>query len=46
MTEDSNYLDMCADFEIIYGADENQSVIDAFAYQMEANLDHWSSYQE
>lgn len=45
MTED-NLLDQMMDFEIIYGADENESVIDAFAYQMEANLDHWSSYQE
>lgn len=46
MTEENNYLDMQQDFEIIYGADENESVIDAFAYQMEANLDHWSSYYE
>lgn len=45
MTED-NMLDQMMDFEIIYGADENESVIDAFAYQMEANLDHWSSYWE
>lgn len=45
MTED-NMLDQMMDFEILYGADENQSVIDAFAYQMEANLDHWTSYHE
>lgn len=45
MTED-NVLDQMMDFEIIYGADENETMMDAFTYQMEANLDYWSSYSE
>ena len=45
MIED-NVLDQKHDFEIIFGSDENQTVMDAFIYQMEANLDHWSSYYE
>lgn len=43
---DENYLDMCGDFDIIFSQEENESIIDAIQYQMDANLDHWTSYME
>lgn len=46
MTEDTNYLDMQADFEIIYSQVENEQVMDAFIYQMEQNLDYFTHYYE
>lgn len=45
MIED-NVLDQKHDFEIIYGADENATMMDAFIYQMEANLDYFTNYHE
>jgi hypothetical protein len=43
---DENYLDMSEDLDILYDKIENESVIDAIQYQMDANLDHWTSYCE
>lgn len=45
MTED-NVLDQKADFEILYGKDENETMITAWAYQMDQIADHFTSYFE
>lgn len=46
MTEDTNYLDMQADFEILFSEQENQSIMTAWQYEMDAIADHWTSYKE
>lgn len=45
MTED-NYIDMAADFEILYNPVENEKAMTAWMYQMEAMADHFTSYYE
>ena len=46
MTEDTNYLDMAQDFDIVYSQVENEQIMDSWTYQAEANLDYWTSYHE
>ena len=46
MTEDSNYLDMAQDFDIVYSQVENEQIMDSWAYQLDAVADHFTSYFE
>ena len=45
MTED-NYLSMEQDWEIVYSQVENESAMSAWAYELDAIADHFTSYME
>ena len=45
MTEE-NMLDMKADFEILYSQQENESIMTAWMYELDAIADHITSYYE
>lgn len=43
---DDNFLDMAADFEILYSPTENEKAMTAWMYELDAIADHFTSYFE